>query len=251
MAPDLVDSLPELLHDVEPVENMKGLRGFFGDHFQIGLPHVAAHEPEPSGALLSEHPEEPKEGFDPPFGTAPQKAAEAGVQLVDHGEVLVSFEYGNLVHSDLGDPLEGAMGQSVVHNRLDGPEHTPPAGLEHLGRLFPGKSPGPPGQKNLVSGGHAFLSVRPGDPFGLDSIPRTVHPPGGVPEDHPEDPERDIVEFPDLLRIVGGSFPTTDWTFRTTVLARLNLHDEGLFSKRFLDPGLAKHKRLELLHAIE
>jgi hypothetical protein len=85
----------------------------------------------------------------------------------------------------------------------------------------------------------------------LDSIPRTVHPPGGVPEDHPEDPERDIVEFPDLLRIVGGSFPTTDWTFRTTVLARLDVNDKSLFPLGFFNPDLAKHKRLELFHAIE
>ena len=150
-----------------------------------------------------------------------------------------------------GDPLEGTMGQTIVHNELDGSQDTTPTRFKELGRFLPGEPLRPSGQKHLVSSGHALFPVVPRDPFGLNPIPGTVHSSRGIPKNDTIVPEREVFVFPNLPSIIDGSSSTADGTFRTTVLARLNLHDEGLFSKRFLDPGLAKHKRLELLHAIK
>jgi len=41
---DLVDRLVHLLHKMKPVQHVDRTAGFFGNHFQVRLPHVAAHE---------------------------------------------------------------------------------------------------------------------------------------------------------------------------------------------------------------
>ena len=251
LTPNLIDGLSELFHDMEPVKNVQSLQGLLPDHIQIRPPHIAAHESKPGRAFFPEHLKELEQSVDLSLGSAPEKAPTASIQLIDHGEVLMSLENGDLVHSNLGDPLEGTMGQAIVYNELNGSKDTAPAGLEQLGRFLPGEPSSPSGQKHLVSGGHALFPVGPRDPFGLNPIPGTVHVSRGIPENDPVYPERDVLIFPNLPCIVDGSSPTTDRTFGTTVLPGLNFNDEGLFPLGIVNPGLAKHKRLELLHAIE
>lgn len=52
LAPDLVDGLAELLHDMEPVKNVQCLRGLLLDHIQVRPPHVAVHESKFGRAFL-------------------------------------------------------------------------------------------------------------------------------------------------------------------------------------------------------
>lgn len=70
--------------------------------FQIRMPHVAAHESKCGRAFFSEHLKELEQSLDLSLWPAPEKAPTAGIQLIDHGKVLVPPEYGDLVHSDLG-----------------------------------------------------------------------------------------------------------------------------------------------------
>ena len=229
LTPDLVDGLAELLHDMEPVENVQCLRGVLLDHIQVRPPHVAAHESKFGRAFFSEHLKELEQSLDLSLWPAPEKAPTAGIQLIDHGKVLVSSQYGNLVHSDLGDPIEGTMGQAIVHNELNGSQDTAPARFEELGRFLPGEPSGPSGEKHLVSGGHAIFPVAPRDPFGLTPIPGTAHSSRGIPKNNTIAPEREVFVFPNLPSIIDGSSSTTDGTFRTTVLARLDVNDKSLF----------------------
>ena len=126
-APNLIDGLSDLLHDVEPVENVQCLRIFLRDDFQVRIPHVAANEPELGGPFFSEHAKEPEKGLDLSFRPAPEKPPEAYIELIDHGEVLVPLEYGNLVDSNLGHALEGAVCHTIVDNHFDGPENASPS----------------------------------------------------------------------------------------------------------------------------
>ena len=98
-ATDLINGLPELPHNVEAVQDIQGLRGFFGNDLQIRWPHIATDELELGRPLLSEHAEEAKKGLGSPLIAAPEKPSGSGIELVDHGEVLVAFEDGNLVSS--------------------------------------------------------------------------------------------------------------------------------------------------------
>ena len=172
--PDLIDGVSELFHDVKAIENVQGLRSFLRDHLQIRVPHVATDEPDLGGAFFSEHAEEPKKRFDLSFRPAPERPPEAGIELIDHAEVLVPFEDSNLVDSDLGHTIERAMGQAIVDEHFDGSEDTSPAGFKDSRDLVPGEASGPLGQKDLVGVGHLLFPIHPGHPFHLDSVPRTT-----------------------------------------------------------------------------
>lgn len=114
---------------------------------------------------------------------------------------MMSLEHRNLIHADLGHVFERAIRQAILHDGLHSPEHTSPTCFEDPGCFAPGKTPGPSGQEELVSGGHPFLPFCPGHPLDLHAIE------GGsrrVSEDHPAVPDRKMFEFPDRLGIVDG-----------------------------------------------
>ena len=251
--PDLIDGVSELFHDVKAIENDQGLRSFLRDHLQVRVPHVATDEPELGGAFFSEQPEEPEKRLDLSFRPAPEKPPEAGIELIDHGEVLVPFEDSNLVDSDLGHALERAMGQAIVDDHFDGPEDTSPAGLEDGRDLVPEQASGPSGQKDFVGVGHLLFPVHPGYPFHLDSVPGTTDSAGKEAEDHPVVPQGEILDLPGTSAgAVHRSFPAAHRTFRTASLPGTDLNRESRPSRmRFLDPHTAKNETLEILHAIE
>ena len=124
LTPNLIDGLSELFHYMEPVKNVQSLQGLLPDHIQIRPPHIAAHESKPGRAFFPEHLKELEQSVDLSLGSAPEKAPTASIQLIDHGEGLMSPENGDLVPSDLGDPLKGTMGQAIVHNELNGSQDT-------------------------------------------------------------------------------------------------------------------------------
>ena len=136
-APNLINGLSELLHDVKAIKNIQRLRGFLRDNFQVRAPHVAANEAKLGGTLFSEHAEEPEKSLDLSFRPAPKKPPEPGIELIDQGEVLVPFEYGDLIDSDLGHALEGAVRQAIVDDHFDGPKNAPPACFEDSRDLVP------------------------------------------------------------------------------------------------------------------
>ena len=247
-APNLIDGLSELLHDREAIENIQGLRGFLRDDLQIRMPHVAANEPELGGTFFSEHAEEPEKGLDLSFGPAPEKPPEPGIELIDHGEVLVSFENGDLVNSDLCHALERAVRKTIVDDHLDGSEDASPAGLEDGRNLVPGQASGPSGQKDLVGMRHLFFPVHPGNPFYLDSVPGTVDPAREEAENHSVAPQGEILRLPGASTgVVDRSFPAAHRTSGTTPLPGEDVHHKGgLLKPPFPETDLAEYEPLEV-----
>lgn len=141
--------------------------GFFENGLSLGLERLVLLAPDP---------------VDP----APEETPDPFVQLVDHREVLVAPEYGNLVDSDLGDPLQGAVVQAIVHHVGDGPIDTVPARAEDPGRLAPGEPPGPTPEKELVVVGQVLFPRSPGKGFDMDPVESTVHTAGSVEKEHLE-----------------------------------------------------------------
>ena len=252
-APNLIDGLSELLHDVKAIKNIQCLRSFLRDDCQIRTPHVAANEAKLGGTLFSEHAEEPENGLDLSFRPAPEKPPEPGIELIDHGEVLVPFEYGNLVDSDLGHALERAVRQAIVDDHLDGSEDASPAGLEDGRNLVPGQASGPSGQKDLVGVRHLLFPVHPGNPFSLDFLPGTVDPAREEAEDHPVVPQGKILDLPGTSAgIVDRSFPAAHRTFGTTPLPGEDVHHKGgLLKPPFPEADLAEDEPLVVFQLIE
>ena len=186
LAPDLVDRLAELLHDVESVEDVFGLRSALPDGVEEWGPHVGADVLEKGASFLTELLEEAQKGVGLPVDPAPEETPDPFVQLVDHREVLVAPEHGNLVDSDLGDPLQGAVVQAIVHHVGDGPIDTVPARAEDPGRLAPGEPPGPTPEKELVVVGQVLFPRSPGKGFDMDSVKSATHTAGSVEKEHLE-----------------------------------------------------------------
>ena len=90
-------------HDMETIQNMQGLPGDLGDHAKVRLPHVAADEPEPCGALLAELLEELPKGLMGALSADPQQSPATGIELVDEGQIFMPFFPGDLVDTDGGN----------------------------------------------------------------------------------------------------------------------------------------------------
>ena len=84
----------------------------------------------------------------------------------------------DLVDSDLGDPVQGTMLQTVVHHEGHGPTHAIPSCPEDPGCSAPGESPGPTSEKELVVVGQMLFPRSPGKSFDMDSMERTIYPAG-------------------------------------------------------------------------
>ena len=163
----------------------------------------------------------------------------------------MSLEHRNLVDPDLGDPLQGPMRQALLHDPLDGPEHASPVCFKDLGHLSSGQPPGPASQEDLVTRGHLLLPIRPRHPLDLHPVDGTIHSPGRIAKDDPIDPQRNVLKISRLPGIIRGPLPPTHRTFWPAVLSGKDLHNHRRFPEGFLHPDVAKHKGLELLHAIE
>lgn len=64
IASDLIDGFVELPHDVEAIEDVKGLGSLFADHAQVGFPHVGADEFKFAAAFFAELVKEAQQRFD-------------------------------------------------------------------------------------------------------------------------------------------------------------------------------------------
>ena len=146
----------------EAVEDVQGFWSALPDRVKERRPHVGTDVFEAGAPFWAELLEERQKGVGFPVGPAPEKAPNPCIQLVDQREVFVALEDGNLVGSELGDALQRAVLQAVVHHVGDGPIHTVPTCPEHPGRFAPGQSPGPASQKELVVVGQLFFSRSPG-----------------------------------------------------------------------------------------
>ena len=95
----------------------------FADQLQIGLPHVGADEYDLGDYVLAHRGEESLEGFDGSLFAYPEKAGNAQIDLVDQGEVFVTFGVLDFVDSNgvnlAEHPVLQAPGDQVLHRVED------------------------------------------------------------------------------------------------------------------------------------
>jgi len=108
---------------VEAVQDVDGPLGTAGDHVQVGLPHVAAHELKPGTPLRPEPAEETHQRLELPVLVDPQQAAPAFVDLVDQRHGAVSLAKRDLIDADGPYVRQVPAGQTPLHSRLHGPKH--------------------------------------------------------------------------------------------------------------------------------
>src|SRR5207244_4611752 len=72
-AAHVIDGIAHVLRDVKAVEDVERVARLLGDDLQIRLPHVAADEPERSGALLPEPAKKLEERFGAPVLADPEQ----------------------------------------------------------------------------------------------------------------------------------------------------------------------------------
>jgi hypothetical protein len=53
------------------------------------------------------------------FRVTPKKTPCIGIELVNHGQILVTFEYGNIINADLGDTVKDSVCQTIFDNVFD------------------------------------------------------------------------------------------------------------------------------------
>lgn len=97
---DLVDSFAKVGHNVEAIDDLHSLTGNLGNDSQIGFPHIAADKTESCGTFFAEFLEEPPQGFLGPFLSDPQEAFATGVDLIDQGQIFMSFLPGDFVNAE-------------------------------------------------------------------------------------------------------------------------------------------------------
>ena len=134
---DVVRCLVHIGDDVKAVADMQRLRAVFTDQLQIGFSHVGTDEHDFGNYVLAHSGEESLEGFDGSLFAYPKKAGNAQINLVDQGEVFVSFGVLNFIDADSVDLAERSVFQTPGDNMLDRVEDLVPGGAKGLRRLFP------------------------------------------------------------------------------------------------------------------
>jgi hypothetical protein len=188
---DLVDSFAKVGHNVEAIDDLHSLTGNLDNDSQIGFPHIAADKTESCGTFFAEFLEEPPQGFLGPFLSDPQEAFATGVDLIDQGQIFMSFLPGDFVNAEGQHVFQVAMRQPPCHGHLDRAEYIFPRGLEGNSGLLPGKPFGPLGQKPGVSGGQMVFPIGPGHSFHLYPAIGAVDSSHGVKEENSDSPQRD------------------------------------------------------------
>jgi hypothetical protein len=146
---DLIQRLIHLGDNVEAVEDVQRLGTPLADHVQVGLPHVGADKLDLRRQLFSDDGEETLEGCNGAFLADPKQAGEPLVDLVDQGQVFVTFGILDLIHTNGVNRLQGAMLQAPADHIFHGVAHLIPGSVEGLGGFLPGELARPASQKQV------------------------------------------------------------------------------------------------------
>ena len=80
---------------------------------------------------------ETKQRLHPALGAAPQESLCSGVELINHGQVLLAFEDRDLVNANLRHTIQASVGQTVFDDELDRPKDRVLARFEDVSRFLP------------------------------------------------------------------------------------------------------------------
>src|ERR1035437_1752947 len=172
--------------------------------------------------------EEPEQCFSLTLPAAPEKPPGTRIQLIDHGQVLVPDEHLDFINPDLGNANQVSVGNAVFDHMLNRSVDALPAGLEDIGRFFPGQPPCPASQVDLITGGHLFFAIGPRHVFDFHPVNRAGNPTGRVLEEDLEgSPYRHILEIPNWLSITFLAALAALWAFRLRIRPGLDLNHKG------------------------
>ncbi len=230
---------------MEAVEDVQGVGRLLGDHLEIRCPHIAADELDLLATLLAELMEEAQQCFDPAFRAAPQKPSGSSIELIDHGQVLMALENGDLINTDLGNTLKVSMIQTVIDDEFDCSEHRVPTRLKDIGRLFPGEPFRPAGQVHLIRDRRLLLAISPRQRLHLDPVARARNPTRCIAEENLECPDRQILKQTFRLAVIHLASLVAFRTNRQTVATRNDINNQGICSGYKHDPGGTVNERLE------
>src|ERR1017187_3129551 len=218
---DVVPCLVHIGDDVEAVEDMQGFGAVFADELQIGFPHVGADEYDLGNYVFAHSGEESLEGFDGSLFAYPEKAGNAQIDLVDQGEVFVTFGVLDFVDSDGVNLAEHPVLQAPGDHVLNRVEDLVPGSAKRLGRFLPGQPACPAGQKQHVGFGESTFAIGPGDLLDDDRLAAAaIDAPHGVKQKNQKSPEGNKLETPFDELIVSGSGLVAARTNRLGAFAR-------------------------------
>ena len=185
-----------MAHDVEAVEHLHGLAGALGNHRQVGLPHVRAHEVQRRAACGAEPVEEALQRLGLAFAADQQQTLAVAVDLIDQRQVALPAAARELVDADGLDVREVAVREAPVDGHAHGPIDGVPGRGERRGDLLPRQALGPSGEKPGVGVGQSVLAGGPRDGLDPHSAARAGHAAHRVEEDHGDVPQGHEVEAP-------------------------------------------------------
>src|SRR5258708_12730425 len=196
---------------METIEDVKRLRAFLADDFQIGLPHIGADERDLRSQFIANDRKESLKRFDGSFAAHPEQAGDAEIDLVNERQILVPFcvlDFGDSDSVDLAEhPVCQPEGDDVFH----GIEHLLPGSAERFGSFFPRKPACPTGQEQHIRSGQSAFPIAPGNLLDDDRpAARAIDAPHRVKKKNQKAPERDKFE-PALgeLIVSGGRLMAT------------------------------------------
>jgi hypothetical protein len=153
--------------------------------------------------------EESLKGFYRSFFPHPEQAGDAGVDLIDQGEIVVALGKLEFVDPDGRDRGQGAMLQAPFHNVLYGLANLVPGGTEGLGGFLPGKFARPTCQKQHVGLGQLVFAVGPRHFLDDDTAGFAVDAAHAVEEKDQIAPDGNELELPIREVVVTGGWPVT------------------------------------------
>jgi len=216
---------------MKPVENINRKGSLFFDNPQIGLPHVAANEPQFSTPLQTKPVKETPERFGGAVLAYPKQSPSPCVNLIDQGdELILLFSPADFIDAYGSDSVEVAVLKPPRNRHLHRTNDTVPTGMEHFRNLFPAQPFGPRRQKPSVRGSEMAFASRPWHPFDFHSAGRTVHPPWGIEKKEQNPPQWHVFKTPLPQGIVAGALLVT---------ARADCPAIGFGSNRYLQSRMA------------
>src|ERR1039458_8381861 len=175
---------------METIEDVERLGAVLLDEAQIGLPHIRADEFDFGSQFFAEESKELLEGFSRALLANPEEASKAGIDLVDQGEVFMSFGILDFIDADGSDGGQGAMLQPPVDDALDGVADLIPSGMERLRSFLPGQLACPASQHQAICLGELMLAIAPGHMLDHHTALAAADAAHLVEEEDKESPER-------------------------------------------------------------
>ena len=225
---DFIQSMIEMLDDVEPVEENLRLRKMTSDRLQVGRPHVTADGPDRSCLPFSQPLEELIQSL--LFSVLSDPDQLFSLQVVDQREIVMTFLAADLVNADYMQGLPFSPLQSLGHSAPDYGSNYLPIEIEVLSHFLPTHLAGQKGNGAGQIRGHPAPTGSPGNFLDTHSTDRTLNPVRRIGQNQRLIPDGQVPPAPFFHPPASmGSFQATDSTEEVSSFDSLHCGDEALF----------------------